>query len=86
MRIFYKAIAFADGKDVTAFFIKPDLERSKTYTFTNWGEGIYYLDILFTWPGEYCGKFFENGCPTVIRSFSYACKGVVHYGGDATKI
>lgn len=70
MRIFYKATGFAEDVEVTAFFVRPDLVQSETYTLTHWGEGLYYLDIGFVNDGSYCGKFFEDGVAKTIKTFN----------------
>ena len=75
MRIFYKAIGFAEDKEVTVFFIKPDLTRSKTFTLTHWGEGVYYINVRLSDDDFYCGKFFEDGVGTIIKTFSRGSVG-----------
>ena len=79
MRIFYKAISFAEDKEVTVFFIKPDLTRSKTFTLTHWGEGVYYIDVEFESDDEYCGKFFEDGVGTTIKMYARKPIGAITY-------
>ena len=79
MRIFYKAISFAEDKEVTVFFIKPDLTRSKIFTLTHWGEGVYYIDVSLSDDEFYCGKFFEDGVGTTIKMYSRKPAGAVTY-------
>lgn len=59
-RIFYKAEAFNEGLTITAKFWYPDLHESGILTFTELGEGIYYLDFDFTTCGVYQWLFYEN--------------------------
>ena len=78
MRIWYKAKGFGTGKEVTMWFIKPDLVQTATMPFTEWGEGFYYLDYNIRNNGPYIGKAFENNIPTVAAVFRYGvCPGIV---------
>ena len=79
MRIFYKATSFAEDKEVTVFFIKPDLTQSETFTLIHWGEGIYYIDVDLSEDEPYCGKFFEDGVGKTIKLFSKKPLGAVSY-------
>ena len=79
MRIFYKAINFAEDVEVTVFFIKPDLTQSKTFTLTHWKDGVYYIDVEFESDEFYCGKFFENDVGTIIKTFTRKPPGSVSY-------
>lgn len=86
MRIFYKAVNFAIDKTITVFFIKPDLQKSEMMEFTEWGEGLYYLDMVFCEFGPYVGKFFENDVPTVVQVFRRGkIPGVVYYNVKGEK-
>ena len=68
-RISYRAGKFALGKTVTAYIWSPGLAKSNLLTFTEIGEGLYYLDYDFTVEGTYQGKFFENGVPSTTGVF-----------------
>lgn len=78
MRIWYKARNFEIGKNVTIFFIKPNLQKSETMAFTEWGEGFYYLDAPIKSDGPYVGKVFEDGVPILAYVFRRGvCPGIV---------
>lgn len=80
MRIWYKTSKFATNKVVTIWFIKPDLIQTPLLTFTEWGEGFYYLDYDFDFRNKrtYVGKAFENGIPTIAQIFrGGSCPGIV---------
>lgn len=80
MRLFYKASGFAEGKNVTAFFIDPDLQQSPTIGLKEYGGGIYYFDYEFCKNGPYCGKFFENGTPVIAQVFRKGkFPGIIEY-------
>ena len=44
-RIFYQSKGFIEGIVVTGYLINPDTTTSLLHTFTEIGDGIYYLDI-----------------------------------------
>ena len=68
-RIFYKAASFAIGKTVTAYLWNPSMVKSALQTFTEIGEGLYYLDYNFVVEGNYVGKFYENGVAIISQIF-----------------
>lgn len=80
VRLWYKTRNFTTGKTITGFFIKPDLTRTQLLLFTEWGEGFHYLDFDFIKEGPYCGKFFENGNPTLAMVFRKGkFPGIIEY-------
>jgi len=68
-RISYRARGFAVGKTVTGYMWAPSLVKSSLLTFTEIGEGLYYLDFDFSAEGTYTGKFFENGVAMITGVF-----------------
>ena len=62
-RIFYNSSKFTEGLTVTGYFILPDDGVSKTdvFTFTELGDGIYYLDYTYTMIGKHSLVVKENG-------------------------
>ena len=44
-RIFYQTCLFVEGVVVTGYLINPDTTTSLLQTFTEIGDGVYYLDV-----------------------------------------
>jgi hypothetical protein len=68
-RVYYKAIDFATGKTVTAYFWSPSLVKSALQALTEIESGLYYLDYNFAGVGSYVGLFYENGTKTTMSVF-----------------
>lgn len=69
MRMWYKSIDFAIDKNITMFFVTPTLQKTKVLAFTEYGEGLYYLDYVFKQEGSYVGKISEDGRPVLAKVF-----------------
>ena len=82
MRIWYKSRNFQTGLNIAIFFIKPNLTKSDVMNFTEWGEGLYYVDYDFISYEPYVGKVFENGEPSLAHVFRKGhYPGIVTYNG-----
>ena len=68
-RIIYKSVNFGASKTVTGYFWSPTLVKSGLQTFTEIGEGLYYLDYSFVVLGTYPAIFYENSVKTVSSTF-----------------
>ena len=69
-RVVYKAIDFATGLTVTAYFWNPSRTKSALQTFTEQSDGLYYLDYAdFSPVGTYFAKFYEGGTGTIMGVF-----------------
>lgn len=44
-RVFYQTTMFVEGIVVTGYLINPDKTTSLLHTFTEIGDGVYYLDL-----------------------------------------
>ncbi len=78
MRIWYKASGFGANKQVTIWFIKPNLTQTSVMQLIEWGEGLYYLDYDIKNDGPYVGKVFEDGVPMLAQVFRKGvCPGII---------
>ena len=71
-RIFYKAVNFATGKDVTAYVWNPSLVKSDLQIFIEIESGLYYCDFDFTTVGSYIARFYEDSVATTFSTFRVA--------------
>jgi len=70
VRLWYKATGFKEGLNVTADLIKPDLTKEIGITFTEAGEGMYFVNYNFKHTGSYVSIMFENGDKKVSQNFN----------------
>ena len=68
-RLFYKARGFREGTIVTAKFRDEELNLFPMQTFTELGEGLYYLDYCFPKTCAYVVIVYEDGIKTLARVF-----------------
>lgn len=69
-RVVCKSTNFQTGLTMTAYLWSPTLVKSALQTFTEIGEGLYYLDFNFNVAGTWPIKLYEDGVSvtfTVIR-------------------
>ena len=61
--VVYRAVGFAEGKNVTAYIFDPDMVKSTLLIFESDGSGLYHIKYHFMVVGKYTMVVMENGQP-----------------------
>jgi hypothetical protein len=61
--VVYRAVGFAESKNVTAYIFDPDMVKSPLLIFEPDGSGLYHIKYHFTVVGKYTMVVMENGQP-----------------------
>lgn len=69
-RVWYKPANFQTGLAVTIRLYDPDLKLRVPTQFTEFQEGLYYVDFNFDKRGSWIGIVYENGVKVTSDTFS----------------
>lgn len=80
-RIWYRPVNFQIGLDVQLRLWDPDLSKKNLQKFTEFEEGLYYLDYNFDQRGTWMGIIYENEIKITANTFSVGMRqpGIVRY-------
>lgn len=80
-RVWYRPLSFQTGLDVQLRLWNPDLEEQDLQNFTEFEEGLYYLNYDFNKRGTWMGIIYENGIKRTANTFSVGMQrpGIVRY-------
>ena len=69
-RVWYSPSNFRTGLDIQLRLWNPKLDKKDLQNFTEFEEGLYYLDYDFDQRGTWIGIVYENGVKATSSPFS----------------